>query len=100
MVKVLLFAGLKDIVGAGSLDLQISSPDTTAQQVWTSLVNTYPNLGRYQKSVQVAVNQKLADRMCSFRMVTKSPFSLPSAEARNDSGHTESDRHRLGDSGG
>ncbi len=62
MVRVFLFAALKDIVGAGSLDFQISSRDTTPQQVWTSLANTYPDLGRYQKSVQVAVNQKHADR--------------------------------------
>ena len=62
MVKVLFFAALKDIVGAGSLHFQVSSPDTTAQQVWTSLVNTYPDLGRYQEAVQVAVNRKLADR--------------------------------------
>jgi molybdopterin synthase sulfur carrier subunit len=62
MVTVLLFAALKDIVGAGSLDFEISTPVTTPQQVWTSLVNTHPELARYQESVQVAVNQKHVDR--------------------------------------
>jgi molybdopterin synthase sulfur carrier subunit len=62
MVRVILFAALKDIVGVGSLDVKLSAQDTTAQEVWTSLVNTYPDLERYQESVQVAVNQKHVDR--------------------------------------
>ncbi len=63
MVKILFFATLKDIVGAGSLNFQLlPSRGTTPQQVWTSLINTYPDLGRYRELVQVAVNRKFADR--------------------------------------
>lgn len=58
MVKILLFAALKEIVGTGSLNFQVPSGKTTPQQVWASLVTAHPDLHRYQESIQVAVNQK------------------------------------------
>jgi molybdopterin synthase sulfur carrier subunit len=61
MVKILLFAALKDIVGEASLNFQVPSGETTPQQVWASLVATHPDLHRYQESIQVAVNQKHVD---------------------------------------
>lgn len=58
MIKILLFAALKDIAGAGSLDFPTEPGETqTAHKLWSSLVTRYPDLIRYEKSLQIAVNQ-------------------------------------------
>lgn len=58
-VTVRLFARLKDIVGAGELSREASS-DATAATVWRTLVNEFAELGDYETSISVAVNEEYA----------------------------------------
>lgn len=58
-VTVRLFARLKDIVGTGELSREASS-DATAATVWRTLVNEFAELGDYETSISVAVNEEYA----------------------------------------
>ncbi len=65
MIRVLLFASLREVVGAGELSLAMpasGSDDLTAGQVFERLAAETPGLARYQLQVGIAVNQKLASR--------------------------------------
>jgi molybdopterin converting factor subunit 1 len=60
-VKVLLFAGLRDIVGKSELESEV--PDAaTIGDVWTALVTTYPDLAKYGASLSCAHNEEYAPR--------------------------------------
>ena len=58
-VKVLLFARLRDVVGAGELERDIAGP-VTLRDVWNDLVRAYPELAAYESSVSCARNEEYA----------------------------------------
>ena len=56
-VNVRLFAQLKDIVGTG--ELARGAPlGATARTVWDMLVNEFAELGDYEASISVAINEE------------------------------------------
>ena len=59
-VRVLLFAGLKELLGRESLELD--SPEIfTVGDVCKILKTRYPGFGSFSRSLLVAVNQEFAD---------------------------------------
>jgi molybdopterin synthase sulfur carrier subunit len=65
MIRVLLFASLREIVGAGELSVPApasGSASLTAGQVFEGLATQARDLERYRLRVGIAVNQKLATR--------------------------------------
>jgi molybdopterin converting factor subunit 1 len=58
-VKILLFATLRDYVGARSLELEIPA-GTTIQGLTETLVKTYPRLEKVKDSMMVAINRSYA----------------------------------------
>ena len=58
-VTVRLFARLRDIAGAAELRREVG-PDATIRTVWTQLVNEFPDLGGYERSISSAVNADYA----------------------------------------
>jgi molybdopterin converting factor subunit 1 len=64
-MRVLLFAQIKDAVGAHELDLKISgSPDAAA--LWRTLIAEQPKLGVFQSSTRLARNGEYADNKTIF----------------------------------
>ena len=59
-IRVLFFGAAKDLVGAGTLDLSLNSPATTAS-AFEKLVATFPDLKRFGRSLLIAVNQEYAN---------------------------------------
>ena len=60
-VQVLFFGGARDAVGQGVVDLAVESPATVAT-AFEVLVNKFPDLGRFGKSLLFAVNQEYASK--------------------------------------
>lgn len=58
-VKILLFATLRDYVGARSLDLEIPA-GTTIQGLTDLLVRAYPRLEKARASMMVSINRQYA----------------------------------------
>jgi molybdopterin converting factor subunit 1 len=58
-VTVRLFAGQRDIVGAGELSLQVET-GATVGSVWEQIVTTYPRLAGYTGRMLYAVNQEFS----------------------------------------
>lgn len=58
-VKILLFATLRDYVGARSLNLEIPT-GTTIQELTETLVKTYPRLEKVRDSMMAAINRSYA----------------------------------------
>jgi molybdopterin converting factor subunit 1 len=58
-VTVRLFARLRDLAGTGEFTREIVPP-ATARTVWQSLVNEFPRLSEYDRSISVAVNADYA----------------------------------------
>lgn len=58
-VKVLLFATLRDRVGARELELELPAAATVAD-LKTLLIKTYPTLSPAQSSIMTAVNREYA----------------------------------------
>jgi len=58
-VTVRLFAALRDIAGAGSLDRHIPA-GATARTLWDALAADFPELGRYSDVTSCAVNEEYA----------------------------------------
>ncbi len=58
-VKVLLFATLRDYVGARSLELEIPA-GTTIHELTETLVKTYPSLEKVRDSMMAAINRSYA----------------------------------------
>ena len=64
-MKILLFAQIKDAVGAAELELKISgSPDTDA--LWRTLIASQPKLAAFQSSTRLAHNGEYADAQTIF----------------------------------
>ena len=57
-VRVLLFAGIREAVGAGSLDLEVRRGET-AGGVWASLVASHPRLDGLGASTRFARNGEI-----------------------------------------
>jgi len=58
-VRVLFFGGAKDVTGASSIELSISSP-ATLTNARTLLIERFPGLERFGRSLLFAVNQEYA----------------------------------------
>ncbi len=58
-VTVRLFARLRDIAGSAEL-VREASPGDTVGAVWRRLVQEFPELSRYEKSISTAVNADYA----------------------------------------
>jgi molybdopterin synthase catalytic subunit/molybdopterin synthase sulfur carrier subunit len=58
-VKVLAFAGARDVVGAGAFDLALADPCTT-EELLGQVCARYPGLTPYRTSLRVAVNGSYA----------------------------------------
>jgi molybdopterin converting factor small subunit len=54
-VRMLAFAGARDVVGAGEIELPLSGP-CTASELLEEICSRYPALGPYKSSLRVAVN--------------------------------------------
>ena len=60
-VDVLLFARLREIVGAPSVSLPLATSPSSARDVWTALLAAHPRLAGADSGLRVAVNQSYAD---------------------------------------
>ena len=58
-VNVRLFARLKEIAGSAEVAREMP-PGSTVAAVWRSLVNEYPDLSPYERSISSAVNAEYA----------------------------------------
>lgn len=54
-VRLLAFAGARDVVGAGELSLALAAPET-AGAFLDRLVELFPGLSRHRGSLRLAVN--------------------------------------------
>ena len=60
LIKVRLFASLKDIVGQPEIDIKVRE-NATPRSVFHELRIRFPELTRYEPTILVAVNQEYAD---------------------------------------
>ena len=58
-VKILAFAGARDVLGAAEVELPLQSA-TTVADVMNRLCQKFPNLEAYRSSLRVAVNEHYA----------------------------------------
>jgi molybdopterin converting factor subunit 1 len=58
-IRVLFFGGAKDITGTGSIELSMASP-ATLSDAKTLLIERFPGLERFGRSLLFAVNQEYA----------------------------------------
>ena len=58
-VRVRLFAGLREAVGAAELDLELPE-GATAEDAWRRLVESHPSLAPRRLSLAAAVNRRYA----------------------------------------
>jgi molybdopterin synthase catalytic subunit len=58
-VKVLFFGAARDAAGQAEVELLVDS-DVTSSKALADLIDKYPNLGRFGRSLLVAVNQEYA----------------------------------------
>ena len=75
-VKLLLFASLKDIAGRRDLEMELDD-GSTLQQVTEKLASLYPEIGRMQNSVRIAINQEFADENISLNNGDEIAFLPP-----------------------
>ena len=61
VVKICLFASLRDVVGQSEIVLDSVPPGHTARQVFQRLASRFPGLRRYRKALLVAVNQEYSN---------------------------------------
>ena len=59
VVHLLAFAGARDVLGAGELDLSLDGP-CTAGELLEQVCARYPALAPYRGSIRVAVNGEYA----------------------------------------
>jgi molybdopterin converting factor subunit 1 len=58
-VTIRLFARLRDIAGATELARDVA-PDSTIRSVWRQLVDEFPELAAYERSISSALNADYA----------------------------------------
>lgn len=61
MVRICLFASLRDVVGQSEIVLDSVPRGDTARQVFRRLADRYPGLERYRTALLVAVNREYTD---------------------------------------
>ena len=61
VVKICLFASLRDVVGQSEIVIDSVPPGNTARQVFHRLARRFPGLRRYRKVLLVAVNQEYSN---------------------------------------
>jgi len=61
VVKICLFASLRDVVGQSEILLDSVPAGNTAGQVFGRLVKQFPGLERYREALLVAVNQEYSN---------------------------------------
>jgi molybdopterin converting factor subunit 1 len=54
-LRLLAFAGVRDLLGAAEVELPLDAP-TTAAGLWPLLLSRWPSLEPHQRSVRIAVN--------------------------------------------
>jgi sulfur-carrier protein len=54
-VRMLAFAGARDLIGAAEVDLAIDGP-CTAEELLAEVCRRYPALSAYRRSIRLAVN--------------------------------------------
>jgi molybdopterin synthase catalytic subunit/molybdopterin synthase sulfur carrier subunit len=54
VIKMLAFAGARDVLGTGELDLEIRS--LTAGELLDEVCDRFPKLAPYRRSIRLAVN--------------------------------------------
>jgi molybdopterin converting factor subunit 1 len=59
-VKVLAFAGARDVLGAAEIDLVLATASATAGQVMEELCRRHPALAPWRRALRVAVNGSYA----------------------------------------
>ena len=57
-IQVLFFASTREITGLSKLDVDISSPDSTTDDLKTELSKRYPSLKFTENHINIAVNKK------------------------------------------
>jgi len=75
-VKLLLFASLKDIAGRRDLEMKLDD-GSTLRHVTEKLASLYPEIGRMQNSVRIAINQEFADENISLNNGDEIAFLPP-----------------------
>jgi molybdopterin converting factor subunit 1 len=58
-VSILLFAGLREIVGSDRVEREVPEA-ATLEQVWSALASEHPELARYTASISGAINAEYA----------------------------------------
>ena len=58
-LRVLLFGGVRDVIGASSLTISMTAP-LSAREVLKKICDSYPALAAYAPSVRLAVNSTYA----------------------------------------
>ena len=61
MVKVVLFASLKDLVGRSEVELDLAEEGTTVRDVFNTLEKQCPELKRYESILLIALNQEYTE---------------------------------------
>ena len=59
LVKVHLFARLREIAGAAELSREVPTV-ATAATLWQALAREYPDLAPYERTISIAVNEDYA----------------------------------------
>ena len=60
MLKIILFASLRDLVGRSEVELELTDDGTTVREVFNRLKVQFPELKRYEPILLIAVNQEYA----------------------------------------
>jgi molybdopterin converting factor subunit 1 len=55
VVRVLAFAGARDVLGAGEMSLALEAP-CTASDLLARMCEEFPRLSPYRRSIRVAIN--------------------------------------------
>jgi molybdopterin converting factor subunit 1 len=60
-VKVLAFAGARDVIGASEVAIDVPGDDPTTADVLDALCRRYPRLDGFRSVLRIAVNGSYAD---------------------------------------
>lgn len=65
-VRLLAFAGARDVVGSSELELEVpalrGSARCTQDELWAALLSRFPGLAPYRASIRLALNGAYASR--------------------------------------
>ena len=76
LVRVKLFARLREIAGESELERDVP-PASTAQDLWRALAREFPALAPYERSVSCAVNAEYARPTAALREGDEVAFLPP-----------------------